>query len=224
MEDYKSKYQLTESLIWDIFPTIGQRGKANKEKNIKGFVYTFNNYANYFGLDTELEISHFLAQLGHESDQFNAFSEYASGSAYEGRKDLGNTVKGDGVKFKGRGPIQTTGRNNYREVGRELLKLPFLSSDEIKLFTNDGILKNPLLLEDPVWGTLAAFIYWTNRDLNILCKEDNIQVTIKRFNGKVWYNYNCFPIEAITRKVNGGMNGFDDRKAKYLKCRKSINI
>ena len=56
----------------------------------------------------------FLAQLAHESGQLRYMEEIASGSAYEGRRDLGNTQPGDGVRFKGRGPIQLTGRSNYR--------------------------------------------------------------------------------------------------------------
>ena len=82
---WKAKVQITEKMIWDVFPAVNRRrGSENKQKNIKGFVYTFNKYADYFGVDTKLEIRHFLAQLGHESDQFNAFLEYASGRAYEG--------------------------------------------------------------------------------------------------------------------------------------------
>lgn len=223
MEDYKSIIQLSESLLTDIFPTVNKSvGIAVKKTNIQGFVYTFNKYANYFGIDNKLEICHFLSQLGHESDQFNAFKEYASGSAYEGRKDLGNTQKGDGIRFKGRGPIQTTGRSNYKEVGLEILKLPFLTEAEKELFVNNGILNKPTLLEDPVWGTLAAFIYWNKKNLNELALDNNTKVSIKRFNGKIWYNYTCSPVEAITRKVNGGTNGLDDRLQKFNKLIKVI--
>lgn len=222
--DYTAKIKITEELIWKIFPAVNpKRGRANKVANIKGFVYTFNKYADYFGIDTVLEVCHFIAQVAVESDQWNAYREYASGSAYEGRKDLGNIVKGDGIRFPGRGGIQTTGRLNTTVAGRSMLKLPFLNGNETLMFENDGILKKPELLEDPVWGTLSAFIYWTDKDLNSLCRPDDETVTIKRFNGSKWYNYACKPIEAITRKVNGGLTGFPDRLKFYNTLRKYIS-
>jgi putative chitinase len=53
-------------------------------------------------INTSIRIAMFLAQTGHESGSFHYLEELASGVAYEGRKDLGNTQPGDGVRFKGR--------------------------------------------------------------------------------------------------------------------------
>lgn len=216
--EYEAKIRLNFDALWTLFPSVNaKRGRDNKVKNLTGFVDVFNAYADYFGIDSRLETCHFLAQIAHECDQWNAYEEYASGTAYEGREDLGNTQPGDGVKFKGRGPIQTTGRKNYQTTGHELAKLPFLSGEERALFQDDRLLNQPDLLADPKFGTLAAFIYWTTRELNSLCQPDESQVTIRRFNGQKWYNYTCPPIEAITRKINGGVNGLPERTANYKK-------
>lgn len=65
-------------------------------------------------------IAYILATCQHESVMGVYSEEIASGSAYEGRADLGNTQPGDGVRFKGRGYVQITGRNNYNKFGRWL--------------------------------------------------------------------------------------------------------
>ncbi|MCD1644171.1 hypothetical protein [Aurantimonas coralicida] len=74
------------------------------------------------------KLAYILGTAFHESARFKTMEEYASGRAYEGRKDLGNTVNGDGVRFKGRGFVQLTGRANYqdwsRRLGMDLIKEP----------------------------------------------------------------------------------------------------
>ena len=69
---------------------------------------------------TPNQIAYVLATAQHESDQFRTMTEYASGSEYEGRSDLGNTQDGDGVRYKGRGFVQLTGRANYKTMGEKL--------------------------------------------------------------------------------------------------------
>ena len=71
-------------------------------------------------ITTKARAEMFLAQLFHESIMLSTFEEIASGAAYEGRKDLGNVQRGDGVRFKGRGPIQVTGRANYKWMSDKL--------------------------------------------------------------------------------------------------------
>jgi predicted chitinase len=73
-----------------------------------------------FEINSKLRIAAFLSQLAAESGEFKWFNELASGAEYEGRKNLGNTHPGDGKRYKGRGPIQLTGRNNYRKAGEAL--------------------------------------------------------------------------------------------------------
>jgi hypothetical protein len=57
-----------------------------------------------YGVRSPLEVAHFLAQVGHECMELRYTEEIASGAAYEGRTDLGNTQPGDGVRFKGPRP------------------------------------------------------------------------------------------------------------------------
>ena len=98
------------------------------------------------------------------------FVEFASGKAYEGRKDLGNTQPGDGVRYKGRGPIQITGRANYRAAGRALgLDL-------------EG---NPVLAQKPSVGFKTALWFWNTKSLSNYadCSQSNFDVITKRING-----------------------------------------
>jgi putative chitinase len=119
-------------------------------------------------LDTALRLAHFCAQLAHESDGFRAMEEYASGAAYEGRADLGNTQPGDGMLFKGRGPIQLTGRANYRNYGRAL---------------GIDFERHPEIVALPSVGMLVACLFWHNRDLNSLADADDVVGITQRVNG-----------------------------------------
>ncbi|MDN3460878.1 glycoside hydrolase family 19 protein [Rhodococcus sp. APC 3903] len=92
-----------------------------------------------------------IATLAVESDRFQTFEEYASGADYEGRSDLGNTQPGDGVKYKGRGAIQITGRDNYTQMGRDL---------------GVDFVNNPELAATPAYAFETAAWFWTSHDVN----------------------------------------------------------
>jgi predicted chitinase/peptidoglycan hydrolase-like protein with peptidoglycan-binding domain len=121
-----------------------------------------------FGITTQRRAECFLAQLWHESAALHFFEEIASGAAYEGRKDLGNTHPGDGVRYKGRGPIQLTGRGNYRKAGAAL-KVDFEA--------------HPTLVATPRYGYLVAAWYWNGRGLNALADQDRFEEITRRING-----------------------------------------
>jgi putative chitinase len=110
----------------------------------------------------------FLSQVGHESGQLRYVRELASGAAYEGRKDLGNTEPGDGVRFKGRGLIQITGRTNYEKCGDAL---------------GFDLIANPELLEIPALACRSAAWWWKAHGLNELADAGDQRAVSKRVNG-----------------------------------------
>jgi len=108
------------------------------------------------GIDTKLRKAAFLAQVAHESGGFRYTEELASGDAYEGRLDLGNTQSGDGRRYKGRGYIQLTGRANYAEAGRDL---------------GLDLLNFPKLAAQPENAARIAVWFWNKRGLNALADQ-----------------------------------------------------
>ncbi|MEZ5047478.1 MAG: hypothetical protein R2831_10855 [Chitinophagaceae bacterium] len=138
---------------------------------VAGFVDTVNANAEKFGLTTPGRMAKFLANVMVETDGLKTFQEYASGAAYEGRKDLGNIYKGDGKKFKGRGALQTTGRYNYGQLS------------EIVYGDKNVLLNNPTILLDPVRGTEAALIYWHKKNLNYHADNSPFSKVVRIING-----------------------------------------
>jgi len=113
--------------------------------------------ARRFAITTPPREAAFLGQLAHESGGLRYWEEIASGAAYEGRADLGNTRPGDGRRYKGRGPIQITGRSNYRAAGRALAL---------------DLENHPEQASQPDVGFLVSAWYWDSRQLNALADED----------------------------------------------------
>lgn len=145
-----------------------------------------------YQIDTPLRLSHFIAQTAHESDGFRTMEEYATGNAYEGRKDLGNTKLGDGPRYRGRGTIELTGRANYRAFTAWMRKrIPSCPDFEAQ----------PELVAQFPWAGWAAFYFWSEHGLNALADKDDLV--------------------AVTKVVNGGRNGLTER-AKYLAKSKTV--
>ena len=145
-----------------------------------------------YGIDTPARQAAFLAQIGHESAGLRypveIWGPTAAQLRYEGRKDLGNTQPGDGERFKGHGWIQITGRRNHARIRDRLReRFPDLTVPDFE--------DEPTELARPQWAALSAADFWDEHNLNELADEgDFVQ---------------------ITRKINGGTNGYEDRLARY---------
>lgn len=157
-------------------------------ERVKEFVKTFNEWCDTFGINTPLRVSHYLAQVAHETGQLKWLEELSSGRQYEGRLDLGNTKPGDGVKFKGRGLLQTTGRNNY---------LAYAKSG----YCNGDLMSHPEWLAKFPGAQKSAMYYWKTRGLNALADRDDER--------------------AVTKRINGGYNGFAQR-AYYTRLARKV--
>lgn len=154
---------------------------TTKVSRLEKFIEPLNAAMQEFEIsETPVREMHFIAQVAHESGGFNYVRELASGAAYEGRADLGNTEPGDGIRYKGRGLIQVTGRSNYRACGDAL---------------GVDVVSEPELLESPVLAARSAAWFWSSRGLNHMADLGDIR--------------------GITKRINGGLNGFSDRLA-YL--------
>jgi hydroxyethylthiazole kinase len=111
-----------------------------------------NTVLRKYRIESPLRRAHFWGQIAQETDQLQTVREYASGSAYEGRADLGNVVAGDGTRFRGRGVIQLTGRSNYMRYGQ------YRGAN----FTSDP---NSLLLESDAYAACdASTFYWVSEN------------------------------------------------------------
>ncbi len=133
----------------------------------------FTTYCAKFEINNKLRFAAFIAQVAHESGSFIYWKELASGEAYDtGKKaiDLGNTPEkdGDGQRYKGRGPIQITGKANYAAFSK-VMGIDFV--------------KNPQLLENHVYGVAAACWFFSTKGLNLLADQRNFEKITKRING-----------------------------------------
>jgi putative chitinase len=122
-----------------------------------------------WAINTPLRIAHFLGQCCHESDGFSTTTEYASGIAYEGRvRDLGNDAPGDGVKFRGHGLIQTTGKANHYRAADAL-----------------GIPREQIVdyLKTPKGALDSACLFWRDKNLNRHADADDVMRVTEIVNG-----------------------------------------
>lgn len=155
---------ITEQQLLQILPNAGRQAGV--------FVPVLNTAMVRFQIVGAKRVAAFIAQVGHESGQLRWVREIwgptAQQAGYEGRADLGNTVKGDGSKYRGRGLIQITGRANYAACG-EALGL--------------DLVNRPELLEQTQYAALSAAWFWSVNGLNTLADAGDLKGVTLRING-----------------------------------------
>jgi putative chitinase len=178
-----------------------------------------NATAEQFEINTPDRIAGFLSQLAHESAGFTATSEnlnysaealcrvwpsrfnagncqeYArnpekiANKAYSSRMGNGDELSGDGWKYRGRGLIQLTGKENYTRFAAA---------------TGVDAVENPELVAEPTLAALSAGWFWSTNGLNALADAKDIV--------------------GMTKRINGGTHGLDDRQAKYASVVASMPV
>ena len=171
----------------EVAPTFTGAPAASQAKIIAEVGAVLAATLESYDITNRLRIAHFLGQTCEESAGYRTTEEFASGKEYEGRADLGNTQKGDGPRYKGRGLLQLTGRANYVDYGKAL---------------GVDLVNNPTLAAQPALSLKIACEYWKRRNINPDCDRDDVQ--------------------AVTRKVNGGLNGLSDRIAFTQKAKAAV--
>jgi len=185
-----------------------------------GWVVPLNNALERFGILDRNVIAAFLAQVGAESAELNHLHERLRYTAerlvqvwprrfptidsaraysnnpkalanhvYANRMGNGNTASGDGYRYRGRGLIQLTGRNNYDRIGKRL---------------GLDLIADPGLLLDPTNAAKSACVYWVDSGLNHLSDSGDFRM--------------------ITIRINGGVNGYSDRKEKWEAVQRSMEL
>ena len=163
------------------------------------FVGPLDTACARYAIDRPTRMAMFLAQVGHETASLQyvreAWGPTDAQLRYEGRADLGNTETGDGFRFRGRGLIQTTGRANYRHLRDRLRKGGYRCPD---------FEQEPERLEEPQWAALSAADYWDMRRCNEAADAGNF--------------------ELVTRLVNGGTNGIEDRINRWERAKRVLGV
>lgn len=216
---------ITEKQLKTAMPAITQQ-------NIEKYLPELNDSLPKYEIDTPLRIAHFLSQVGHESCDFVSYRENLNYSAerleviFRNRFDLNHDhilsvdekkkitaiarnpkatanfvyagINGNGDEKSGDG-FRFIGRGAIQITGRD----NYAEASEF-IFGDDRLLTNPELLELPKYGILAACWFWTSRGLNALADKDDCTL--------------------ITRKINGGTNGIEDRRQRLLRAKKAFGI
>lgn len=225
---------------------------TNPEDYYAAIVNGLNDSARRYGVDSALRIAHFLAQIGHESsfrateengrysatrmreifgckggraqydrntdecrlgangqparlrpklwteqDFYAGNAEHLLSYVYADRLGNGNEASGEGYRYRGRGLIQLTGKDNYAA---------FTAAHNARAAADprDFVREPDLLLSELKYAIESAFWYWDARKVNALADADDL--------------------EEVTRAVNGGLNGLEDRGARLASIKRALGI
>lgn len=161
---------ITAQQLLQILPSAGKQAGV--------FASALTLAMDKYQINTRLRMAAFIAQVGHESGQFRYVKELG-GDQYLSKYDtgtlakrLGNTPEadGDGQKYRGRGLIQITGRDNYLACSKAL-------------FGDDRLLRTPETLELAEWAAKSAAWFWNSRNLNALADAGEFIGITRRING-----------------------------------------
>jgi len=199
-----------------------------KEFIREDYFYFFEKYCDKYEINTALRLAHFLAQVNHESSNMKVIEENLNYSAkrllqvfpkyfktleeaklyefkaqkiankvYANRIGNGDEASGDGWRYRGKGIMQLTGKDNYRDFGK------WCGVGDLFVEKPDIIIKNA------EYTVLTAFYYWSTRKINDMIIENVDQYEV------------C---KRVTKVINGGYNGLDDRWQRLKKYYSKINL
>lgn len=191
-----------------------------REYTINAYIPSLNLMMQRYGINSVLRISHFIAQLSHESGQFNNKEENLNYTAdqlvkqwpkiytkelaekYAGKPQAianftyknyggnGSEASGDGWRYRGRGGIMLSLKDNYRIASRDI-------------FGDDTLVANPDKVLEPAYWVEVSCWFWKKNNLNRFADKDDIV--------------------SLTKTINGGLLGLDDRRRFYDTARSVIN-
>lgn len=180
-----------------ILPEQLVRARLCDRATADGVYEALNFACARFGIKEPVQVAAFLAQCAHESCGFKATAENLNYSAqgllrvfakrvsgydapklehkpedianhvYSNRMGNGPKASGDGWRFRGRGFIQLTGRNNYTAFAKDL--------------GDNEVLNNPDIVSTPKYAALSAAWFWEKNGLNATATD--VVATTKKVNG-----------------------------------------
>lgn len=189
--------------------------------HLNKYLDALNEEMHKAAINTPLRMAHFIAQLAHESGNFRYHTENLNYSAkalravfgkyfptdegaeayerqpeqianrvYADRMGNGDEASGEGWKYRGRGLIQLTGKDNYTRCGAAL-DLDLINEPE-------------QVAENPNIAVAAAAWFWNQRNLNDHADQDDVK--------------------AITKRINGGYHGLEDRMTYLARAKEVLGV